>query len=229
MKKKDEVNWVSFTDLMTGLMVIFMFIAVNYIVQFIEYKFVEEDIYNSLKDEFSKEISEDEISLSPDGTITFNPPEQNLFALSSAELSSSFQASLNDFIPRYLEQITSDGKIDKIKEIRIEGHTDAIPPKANVDSYEYNLWLSSNRAQNVLKHIRSHPSYQSLSDDVKSKLEFLFTANGLSYSRALNENGNIAYLDSIKTIDNKLSRRVEFRVVTSNESLIESMYNSDKQ
>ncbi len=229
MKKKDEVNWVSYTDLMTGLMVIFMFIAINYIVQFIEYKFVEEDIYNALMEEFDKEIGENEISLSPNGTITFNPPEQNLFASGSARLSASFTSSLDEFIPRYLKQITEEDKIDKIKEIRIEGHTDAMPPKTNEDSYEYNLNLSSERAQNVLKYVRSHPSYSGLTDEVKSKLEFLFTANGLSFSRALNANGKIAALDSLKTIDNQLSRRVEFRIVTSNESLIESIYKSEDQ
>ena len=54
-------------------------------------------------------------------------------------------------------------------------------------------------------------------------MDFLFTSIGFSYSRTLNEEGNYVYLDSNQITDNQKSRRVEFRIVTSNESLAEEL------
>jgi len=51
-------------------------------------------------------------------------------------------------------------------------------------------------------------------------MDFLFTSIGFSYSRALNDEKNYVHLDSNKIVNDALSRRVEFRIVTSNEKLI---------
>ncbi|MEQ8531167.1 MAG: hypothetical protein RIB86_04925, partial [Imperialibacter sp.] len=117
--RRDDSNWISISDMMTGLMVVFMFIAINYIMQVIEYKFVEQDVYNALLEEFKDEIEEQEIQLSPDGTVTFNPEDKVLFRTGSNLLTSDFHQILEDFIPRYLETITTYGNLDYIKEIRI--------------------------------------------------------------------------------------------------------------
>jgi outer membrane protein OmpA-like peptidoglycan-associated protein len=218
--------------MMTGLMVIFMFIAINYILQVFEYKFVENEIYNSLNMHFQEEINNGILTLGPDGTIGFNPQDNsNLFELGEYNLSQKFKSSLNEFIPKYIEIIILPEYIDNIREIRIEGHTDCIPlgnkiSKSGYDNYENNLWLSSERAQSVLRYIRGMDFYNNLDDPIKSRLEFLFTANGLSYSRALNKSGEIAYVEGSQEIYNKLSRRVEFRVVTSNEKLANKLANN---
>ncbi|WWC84206.1 hypothetical protein PIECOFPK_01939 [Mycovorax composti] len=39
-RKTDDSNWISISDMMSALMVIFMFIAINYIMQVIEHAFV---------------------------------------------------------------------------------------------------------------------------------------------------------------------------------------------
>jgi outer membrane protein OmpA-like peptidoglycan-associated protein len=226
-KKKEESNWISISDMMTGLMVIFMFVAINYIVQVIEYKFVEKDVYNALLAEFIKEIDNRDIQLGPDGSVTFNPENRILFTTGSAVLTNDFDKILDDFVPRYLKVITKDEYIDYIKEIRIEGHTDTVAPKSGEDSYTYNLRLSSSRAQSVLQKLRNMKEYQSLQPSLKDRLQFLFTANGLSYSRALNSSGQIFYSSPQGEIDNNRSRRVEFRVVTSNEKLVEEIYNDN--
>ncbi|MEQ8534787.1 MAG: hypothetical protein RIB86_23245, partial [Imperialibacter sp.] len=59
---------------------------------------------------------------------------------------------------------------------------------------------------------------------VKTRLEFLLTANGMSYSRALNSEGQVVYTSENKVIDNDKSRRVEFRIVTSSEKLVRKIY-----
>ena len=89
-----------------------------------------------------------------------------------------------------------------------------------MESYLYNLRLSSARAQSVLTYVRSLDSYTQLKPELKSKLDFLLTANGMSYSRALNNHGEISALSHIDhTIDINKSRRVEFKINTSNDDL----------
>ena len=136
-----------------------------------------------------------------------------------------FENILNNFTPKYLKIITSSDYLDNISEIRIEGHTDTIPPRKSFrrESYDYNLELSSNRARSVLNYIRSHESYLSYPDSIKTRLDFLFTANGLSYSRVLNNAKEVSYLSNNKSVNNDLSRRVEFKIVTSNDKLVESI------
>ena len=228
---KQESYWISFSDIMTGLMIIFMFIALNYIIQAIEYKFVEQDIYNTLKLNLSKEIDNEVIELSPDGTIKFNLKTKNaeLFPSDTPYMTEEFERVLDSFTPKYLKIITSANYIENISEIRIEGHTDTIPPRKSKrrESYDYNLELSSNRARSVLNYIRKHDSYLSYPDSIRKRLDFLFTANGLSYSRVLNNNKELSYMSNDNSVNNDLSRRVEFKIVTSNEELAESIIKKD--
>ena len=58
MKKSDNSHWISIADLMTGLMVVFLFIAINYIVKASQYRYVQDEIRGDLETEFSKELKE---------------------------------------------------------------------------------------------------------------------------------------------------------------------------
>uniref|UniRef100_UPI003FA5F1AA hypothetical protein n=1 Tax=Chryseobacterium sp. VD8 TaxID=3081254 RepID=UPI003FA5F1AA len=72
-------------------------------------------------------------------------------------------------------------------------------------------------------YIRTLDSYKKLDAIKKEKLDFLLTANGMSFSRALNKKGEVSTLSSDKSIDLNKSRRVEFRINTSNEELETSL------
>ena len=68
--------WMSVSDLMTGLMVIFLFIAIAYMIRvrddISEYKDTKEEIYNRLKNKFSdQEIANGIISVNPDLSMRF--------------------------------------------------------------------------------------------------------------------------------------------------------------
>ena len=140
-----------------------------------------------------------------------------------------FKSLLDEFTPKYLKIITSNDYLNNISEIRIEGHTDTDPPKGSKrDSYDYNLELSSNRARLVLNYIRQHKSYNKFSDSIKKRLDFLFTSNGMSYSRALNSKKDIVYISKDKKVNNEFSRRVEFKIVTSNKDLVEKIVKKEK-
>jgi outer membrane protein OmpA-like peptidoglycan-associated protein len=234
--RSEESNWLTIADMMTALMVIFMFIAINYIIQVIEHTFVQEDIYNKLEQTFAEDLENHTIELGPDGAIRFNIDKgQKLFETGQPYPTETFKNLLSDFIPRYWAVLTSDTTyFDFIKEIRIEGHADAIPYYKPTDyiktpekSYLNNLELSQQRAANVLKYIREQPIYKDADQKEKARMDFLFTSIGFSYARTLNENGNYVYLDSIQVTDNQKSRRVEFRIVTSNEKLAKKLINEN--
>lgn len=228
-KNKDS-NWISISDMMTALMVIFMFISINYIIQVVEFTFVQDDIFNKLGDVFESEISEGKIKLGPDGTIRFNSlNDNNIFESNQDVLTPAFKAMLSEFIPKYWGVLTSDSTyLDYVKEIRIEGHADTRPPGNGMDSYLYNLDLSSRRAASVLKYIRAQPVYKNAPSAERSRIDFLFTSIGFSYARALNAEGKYVHLDRNKVVNDDLSRRVEFRIVTSNEKLLENLIAADE-
>lgn len=110
---------------------------------------------------------------------------------------------------------------DKISEIRIEGHTDTVPaPSFDKDPYIGNILLSQQRAAEVLKHFRNMNYYKTLSKTDEKFLQFWLTANGLSYGRTVDSNGELTIISGLP-INNKKSRRVEFRIVTTSDKLIE--------
>ena len=58
-------------------------------------------------------------------------------------------------------------------------------------------------------------------------LEYWFTANGLSYGKSLDQDGEYTFI-SKKPIDKELSRRVEFRIVTDGDEILENFVNQNK-
>ena len=129
-------------------------------------------------------------------------------------------------LPKYLDVILNDSLKYKIREIRIEGHTNDVAfPSIDPDPYMANLILSQRRALSVMYFLRNMPEYKNYSKEDKKLLEYWFTANGLSYGHALDYNNEYA-LSTGKKIDREKSRRVEFRIITSGEELLEHFVES---
>lgn len=224
-RSKGDYNFIAYSDIMTGLAIIFLFIAVAYILEGISDKIVKDDIYNAIGEDLKKDFKSKNVELDKDMSLKFLQDNINkadeLFQIGSAEMTPSFKSKVADIWPKYQQILLNKDNLPYISEIRIEGHTDTIAPKKDqTESYLYNLNLSSARAQSVLSYIRSLESYNSLPPAQKEKLDFLLTANGMSYSRALNSEGEISALSKTdQSIDLNKSRRVEFRINTSNEEL----------
>ena len=53
-------------------------------------------------------------------------------------------------------------------------------------------------------------------------IEYLLTANGLAYGRTVDDNGNLT-INSNQPINNQKSRRVEFRIITTSDKLIDKV------
>jgi len=223
--------WMSVSDLMTGLMVIFLFVAVAYMIQvqdnqsvLTDYVETKQHLHDRLVNEFKGDTAEWKMVIGRDLTMKFKEPEV-LFQVGSGELQPKFKEILDQFIPRYLDILLNDTLRERIKEIRIEGHTDTLRMvKYGKDPYLSNVLLSQERAYNVLKYIREMPSFQSYTPVQRRMLDYWFTANGLSYGKALDIDGNDVYVSG-KPIDMEKSRRVEFRIVTTGEEVLENFVN----
>lgn len=221
--------WMSVSDLMTGLMVIFLFISIAYMIRvrddISEYKDTKEEIYNRLKDKFTdNEIANGTISVNPDLSMRFLQATTQ-FSSGQRTLPQSFEMTLDTIMPKYLDVLVGldDTLKSKLKEIRIEGHTDNVGfPQINKDPYRANLILSQERARNVLFHILDIIERKNYTESDKLLLQHLLTANGYSYSRALDYEGNEIF-DSHKSIEPSMSRRVEIRIITDEKALLEKL------
>ena len=154
-------NWMSTTDLMSGLMIVFMFIAIAHMTFLAKkdkdtYEIAREwnrtkiKLVNALHQEFDKdlknwgaEINDKELSMK------FTAPEI-LFEKGSYQIKKRFKEILKDFCPRYISLLYNYQLI--ISEIRIEGHTSIEWKKGTPVSVAYlkNIELSQDRSRSVL-------------------------------------------------------------------------------
>ncbi len=213
-RRPEDDNWISVSDLMAGLMVIFLFIAITYIRPIVEtqnkireivvtWNASEVAIKKALEDEFAKDLKTWNAEL--DGktlTIRFKAPDI-LFDPASAEIKPRFREILADFFPRYVEVLNNFRHA--IAEVRIEGHTSSEWPSARTgdEAYFKNMALSQARTRSVLEYclgLAAAAFHKTWARD-------LITANGLSSSRLVLTGGGHE--------DRIASRRVEFRVRTN--------------
>ena len=113
--------WMSVSDLMTGLMVIFLFVAIAYIKrvqdnQSVLTQYVEnrQDLHDKLVAEFKEEAEQGRISIHGDLSMRFENA-QTLFAPGSWALTPAFQEELRNYIPRYLGILLNASMKDKIR------------------------------------------------------------------------------------------------------------------
>ncbi len=217
-----EDHWIPLSDLMTGLMMIFLLVAVSYMTDMelanyrikriaVRYNEVHDALYRDLEKEFKNDLPRWGAEIHRDLSIRFREPDV-LFATGSDALKPRFQAILNDFFPRYVAILSSPKYRKSISEIRIEGHTSSFWNRSvsasSDDAYFRNMALSQARTRTTLAYVLGLPSVSGK----KEWLKGLLTANGLSSSRLIyDKNGKE---------DPALSQRVEFRVRTDAASRI---------
>ena len=209
-------------------MVIFLFVAVAYMIEvqknqtvLTDYVETKNHLHDKLVKEFAGDTAKWQMAIGKDLSMKFNNP-QVLFATGSYELTPAFRVILDKFIPKYLDILLNDSLSSRIQEIRIEGHTDDVPaPQFGKDPFMANVKLSQLRSYSVLEYIKNMASYQTYDEKQRRMLEFWFTSNGLSYGKAVDSNGEYT-ARSGKPIDKDRSRRVEFRIVTTGEEVLEN-------
>jgi outer membrane protein OmpA-like peptidoglycan-associated protein len=242
--KANDSNWMSFSDIMTGLMVIFMFIAISYIYevqkreaevnQIIEdYKLTQQKIYNDLDSTFTDRFKEYNLLVNPDLSIQITDasalfPSQ--FYYDDILLKQRFESFLDEFTPLFYSIILKEEYRDDISEIRIEGHTAiaVVNDEFDKEYYRNMIILSQKRSNKVLEYMTNTGYYDGMNEQEKSFLRFVTTSNGLAFGRSLDNKGNFKY-DSDKSIDKVKSKRVEFRIVTNSQKVIDEWIKKTKK
>ncbi|WP_250131294.1 type II Zorya anti-phage system protein ZorB2, partial [Serratia marcescens] len=213
---QDNEHWVSMSDLMAGLMMVFMFISIAYMHYVriekekikevaVAYEQAQQQLYNALNVEFSKDLPDWDAEIDKQTLeVRFKSPDV-LFGLGSSELKPKFKEILNNFFPRYLKVL--DQYKEHITEVRIEGHTSTDwTGAANQDeAYFNNMELSQGRTRAVLQYVHSLKESSAHQKWVKSK----FSAVGYSSSHPI--------LNAMGKEDQNRSRRVTFKVITNAE------------
>ena len=203
--QETEEHWVSISDVMAGLMVIFLFIAISYMVnannktdriramrdnieQLLDaYTNLQADLSEELKAEFEgTPIKKRQFQIKWQGhldmatlSIRFKKP----FTQGDATVPNAFKNVLRDFFPRYIAILTKPEYKNGIAEIRIEGHTSSewFDQSTGSEAYLNNMELSQNRARNVLDYILRIAHSKVVLN--RAWLRKNLTANGLSSSQ----------------------------------------------
>lgn len=214
---ENDSQWISISDLMSVLMMIFLFIAVSYMLNIVKdknkikeiavtYNKLQNELYEDLMNEFKGDLTKwnadiDRQTLS----VKFEAPEV-LFQSGSSTLKPVFKEILSDFFPRYIGILSNEKYKKDIEEIRIEGHTSSewSYKVSENEAYFNNMELSQNRTRKVLEFVLTNRKINNKTDWVKERL----TANGLSSSKLIFSN---------EKEDKEKSRRVEFRIRTNAE------------
>ncbi|MCO7226357.1 OmpA family protein [Pleionea sp. CnH1-48] len=220
--KDTDSHWISVSDLMAGLMMVFLCIAIAMMYSVsverdkvrkmaVSYRDNQLAIYHSLVKEFDKDLSAWGATINRDTlTITFQTPDA-MFATGDTQLSQPYQEILSEFFPRYLRVLTPFNA--SIEEIRLEGHTSSRWQQSNDASVAYfnNLALSQERTLSVLQFVSALPSVTEHSRWITKHI----AAVGYSSSRpVLDEYGQEAV---------EQSKRVAFRVITNSEVKIKNI------
>jgi len=201
--------------MMSGLMLIFLFISVSFMIEVesekqemkdiaIEYRDTKANLNEALFSEFENDLQTWDASITKDNSITFHSPDL-LFEVSKSEIKDEFKIVLEEFFSRYVKILTSKEYKDEIRELRIEGHTSntwkSTTSKEKI--YLKNMQLSQKRAYEVLSFC-----YSINKEIVKENRVWLqkhFRANGMAFS---------------KLKDEANSRRVEFTVEMKSEDKV---------
>ena len=214
----ESAEWLGVSDLMAGLMMVFLFIAISYMRPILKtqeaiestvvtWNETELDILEALKREFEEHLPRWDAELQKDLTIRFRAPDV-LFDTGRATLKTRFKEILIEFFPRYLRVLSKYRA--SIVEVRIEGHTSSEWQGAGSEDEAYfsNMELSQARTRSTLEYSLGLPEALEHKEWALAHI----TANGLSSSRLVkfedgSENANA-------------SRRVEFRIRTNTKDRI---------
>ena len=197
--EEEKPFWISFADLMTALMVLFLVVmgvtllAVTKTVTEMEKK---EDRYNRDVELLLKRFADaaaryDGINIDADRkVIDFH--EKAHFAFAQSVLPADAEASLRQFTPEIIEIANSDIGRRVLKRIVVEGYTD------KTGSYLSNMNLSLQRSQRVLCAMFATQGEHLLSEVQREQVRQLFLVGGYSSNAS-------------KETDEE-SRRVEMRI-----------------
>jgi outer membrane protein OmpA-like peptidoglycan-associated protein len=226
-EEKDSF-WVSYTDLMSGLLVIFALVLMVAMFN-MQSNYEESEAAIAEKEEALKKQNEmieelvgvkaniirELVKAFKDSNLNMEVDQQTgairfsggvFFETNSSEVSQTGEHYLQQFIPQYIGILLSEQFRDEISQIIVEGHTDT------KGGYLFNLKLSQDRALSVVQKIYD-PKFPDFTH--RKELTGIITANGRSFSMPIyNNNGKI---------NPDKSRRVEFKFRLKDDELLDKI------
>lgn len=202
---QDNIFWVTMTDLMTALVLVFIVLffytymtsSYDKIQGRVEQKKASQALEESLKEQNIK-ANIDEVT----GVVKISNLE--LFDVNSYELSAKGKKYLDKFAPAYLNSIFSNNYLNKnVEKIIIQGHTDSQTFRGKYsddEQYMKNMELSLKRAYTVANYMTNTP-YNKANGN---RLRKMIIVEGASFSTPILVNGKE---------DFDKSRRVELKVI----------------
>lgn len=213
----ENVFWVTMSDLLLGLVVVFLVLFVFAITGFTQNKVSEKETQYEVTEKIAKELQKNNIKVDVDkfsGRIKISDLE--LFALNSSELSPKGRAYMSKFVPIYLNTIMNDKKVtDNISQIIIEGHTDSqtfAGANSPQEQYFKNMDLSLKRASSVANYIVF--AKYGAKEKYEKDLFKLLSVEGKGPSEPVFVNGKE---------DFSKSRRVELKIMFKDKSVLDSI------
>ncbi|MGI2258815.1 OmpA family protein [Shewanella sp. GXUN23E] len=216
-------HWLTVSDLMAGLMMVFLFIAIVFMMitqqendkikdVAVAYQQNQVAIYEALQQEFKDDLDKWGATIDQE-TLAFNFQSPDvLFANNETRLSAAYKDILDDFFPRYINVLKPYR--DSLDEIRIEGHTSSVGLRGSTETeaYFYNMRLSQGRTRAVLEY--GYALMPEEADWIKANI----AAVGFSSSRLVMKDG---------VEDAAKSRRVSFRAITNADIQIKRILESN--
>ena len=204
-------HWLTVSDLMAGLMMVFLFIAIVFMMNTqkendkikdvaVAYQQNQVAIYEALQTEFKDDLNKWGATIDKETlAFSFQSPDV-LFANNETALSEAYKNILNDFFPRYIDVLRPYR--ESLNEIRIEGHTSSagLRGATEAQAYFYNMRLSQGRTRAVLEYAYA------LMPNESAWIKANIAAVGFSSSRLIMKDG---------MEDAAQSRRVSFWAITN--------------
>lgn len=194
---RDEAEkpfWISFADLMTALMVLFLVVMGVALLAVTDTSSADEhgaQIQAFLNELESAANRQEGIQVDRNRHVV-NFGEKARFAFAKSSLSSEQESVLRQFVPELLVLANKTRGMKVLKRVVVEGYTD------KTGSYLSNLNLSLQRSQRVICAMFSATGSYLLTDIQKEEVRALFLVGGYSFNAA-------------KDTDEE-SRRVEIRL-----------------
>ena len=200
-----NIFWITMTDLMTGLVLVFVVMFFYAYLNSNQEKMAEK----IAQDSSNKAIQEAFVKQNVDATIDpvsgiVKISDLELFDLNSYTLSEKGKKYLDKFAPAYFDSIFSNEYMDKnLDKIIIQGHTDSqtyVGKYTPDEQYMKNMELSLNRAYAVANYMTNTP-YNKINGD---RLRRMIIVEGASFANPVLINGKEDFAKS---------RRVELKLV----------------
>ena len=230
---------LSISDLMAALCCVFVIFTIGVTTSLKEknmaanqYNETKVYIYNEINDAMKDTFKECNATFERE-TLTLKFSAADAFKDDDSTLKEKFKTNLSKIFPKLIYLLYKSPKRGDIEEIRIEGFTASDSRlgknEQGDDDYIAGIKLSQDRSKNVLiyclgtNYLKDIPADEQ--DEYREWVRTHISASGYSFSRAYwtyDSDGEIKRNDyGVKEMDKAKTRRVEFRIRTNADKVIE--------